>query len=333
MATMAGLCSVAFTLRDVRLIIKEVKALLNELQTLMEETIRKIDVLDTAALHSSKVRLAIFTLQGVCREGCGYIMNAIEFIKCACYRESIDLAKAGIQSGNCLHVEFLLYEMQSYLNSAMDYYTKFDESCTTTNESALKAYQECYAKRKAVRRAGLAIGVTTAAAGVGATAAGAAVGGAAAVGTVLAVGTSLSLVSAPVTMGLGTIVGLGVTGAVAGAVGVTGLATTAVVGWRARVVSKRFRRLGDLFLVVSENACVLYDGLGCIKLGVDICTKKMDNLSRCLSQSDAEIVCAMLDVLCSGCSEVDLSDLISFEEKCKATSEKLNRKMCRLCNW
>ena len=84
---------------------------------------------------------------------------------------------------------------------------------------------------------------------------------------------------------------------------------------------------------MSENACVLYDGLGCIKLGVDICTKKMDNLSLCLSQSDAEIVCAMLDVLCRGCSEVDLSDLISFEEKCKATSEKLNRKMCRLCNW
>ena len=309
---------------------QEVDAMVNsyeqcqsKLQNLVEGSIDQIDKVGDPAVHNVKAREAVRTLKIVCTAGLGYMVHMSEFIKCARNQERVDQAKAKVKRGNYTTLQCLLDDMKSHLDDANVHYETYDRTCVTVGESSLKSYQECVVQRKEARNKRATFGVAGHAVGVGATAAGAAMGGAAAACA------ALSISSAPFTMGVGPLVGLGIAGAVAGGVGIVGLVTTATVRQRTMEKITQFDEIGKIFLMLSDEVCDLHEGLEQLKVYIEVLRTKMRNVHR-LDKTEIENICITLDILCRACSEVDMVDLNSFEERLQTSSKVLAEKVRRI---
>ena len=293
------------------------------LQDLVERTINQIDRLDDPAVRNVEAREAVRTLKRVCTAGQAYMVHMSEFIKCARNPERVDRAKAKVRRGDYTILRCLLDDMKSHLEDANVHYETYDRTCVTVGESMLKSYQEYVAQRKEARYIRTTVGVAGQVAGVGATAAGAAMGGTAAACA------ALSISSAPFTMGMGPLVGLGIAGAVAGGVGIVGLVTTATVRQRTMEKITQFDQIGKVFLMLSDEVCDLHEGLEQLKVYIEVLRTKMRNVHR-LDQTEIENICITLDILYRACSEVDMADLKSFEERLKTSSKILAKKARRI---
>ena len=146
--------------------------------------------------------------------------------------------------GNLQPLKEYLDQLQSCAATAELFYLEYKEACQNANRACLTAAEHC--KHKA-REANTKKKTTQA---VGGTASAGAIAGGVATGAAIGTGIGLSLLAGVFTMGVGTAIGLGITGATA-AIGGTAIGTRAAIA--THVIASDFEKTRQQFLKLGAN--------------------------------------------------------------------------------
>ena len=212
-------------------------------QTVLQ-AVKESDYKEIQAIYQVKDALHRLTLVV---EAAYEFLNEVDGIFYYCQSDSMEEA---IRELSCSPPDLsrlcdLLSLLGNSLEEAESKYSELVKACNVSSQSCREAAEMCACK---VKGSQVKKKVTK---GVGGTAAGVTLAGgtaAAATGGVVAGGVAISAVAGAFTFGIGTIVGLGVTAAVAGGVlGVAGLATGVGAAVATHHIAKKFQESEDNF--------------------------------------------------------------------------------------
>ena len=202
----------------------------------------------------------------------------------------------------------LLSLLGNSLEEAESKYSELVKACNVSSQSCREAAEMCACK---VKGSQVKKKVTK---GVGGTAAGVTLAGgtaAAATGGVVAGGIAISAVAGAFTFGIGTIVGLGVTAAVAGGVlGVAGLATGVGAAVATHHIAKKFqesednfRRIGAKFDALLGFAYDLKEGVSQVHTTQVNISAKVNNVKDSTDKENIALIKETLKRLQKACTD------------------------------
>ena len=295
-----------------------------QLQNLIETVLRSVDELDDTTKRHKDVRELIQLLRGACADGNRFVSLVREFIECGQDQERVNKAKVDVQNQRFSQTQCLVEELEEYVEDALDYFEKFSRQCDIIDGSAKEKCKDCADQRKKYKIKAIAAAGSTVALGAGVGVAGVGMGATAIAGTIVSVS------SAPFTFGIGTLVGLGATGAVVGTVGATVLGAGAVVAFQTKKVLRTFKDIEKVLNDVAGEASMLRCELTAIQDTFSILTKKLSGTRRWLDQQDIDTICTTLDRLLKGCSKADMADIDAADKRLKELCKELDTKASRM---
>lgn len=253
---------------------------------LIDQTIEKVELLEHEAIKNNRDAIAS-------KENILYVSDyALDFIDklddlfwFGQNEEQIKRIKDALNRGNYQPLHEHTKRLVTCLSQAEQHYKKFQDKCqeAKTNCHEVAGYCEhmsVTARNKKI--ATQAVGGTTAAVAM-----------AAGIGT----GITLSIIAGAFTFGIGTIVGLGITGAstaVAGsAVGLGTAAATHYIACNFNETKTTFENLAATFDSMRQIASEMQRSIGIIKLKLQLLEQSIDNIKS--FDDSKESICLALD--------------------------------------
>ena len=243
--------------REFEELVSQVKSIFDWIVETVESAIRGINSLDVKERElKQKLKECKLNLRTAQKSGAIFVRNAQSFFHYAdLNKKQVDSIKRSYKSGCKKDIRDYIKQIWQLLQRAQTSHKEFMEKYNTAKESCDGIVEYCESKKTAARNKKIATRVV----GSGAAVAGAGVAGAAGV---VGAGVAASVVAGVFTFGIGTVVGLAITGAAAGTVGVV---TAGAAGATTYFVSRNFEKLEKIFRDLSCKFEMLTDkisGLG-----------------------------------------------------------------------
>ena len=273
----------------------------SEMKVLAEQVIRvlaEVDDEEIKQMHS--VKTALYKLLSVLE--CAYaFLDKVDDVFYYCQSDTMKAAREGLALSppDLKPLRDLMGQLGICLAQAQHKYAEFVSACNEATHSCGEAEMACARKEREYRNKKK----TTK--GVGGAAAGAAlVGGtAAATGGVVATGIAASAIAGVFTLGIGTIVGLGITAAAATAVGVAGTAAGVGTAVATHYVASKYAKSEATFRRIRRQ----FDTLE--SFGYDL-NQRVDEVHTAL-----ENISAQIDSICYGVLHNSTTTLIKDSVK------------------
>ena len=204
-----------------------------------------------------------------------------------CNEDEIVKIQGEVTKGNFRCVENFLAELKTKMADCEKTYHLFNENCTKVQTSSTEAAAECSKqaeKADTTKTRTQAVGGSVAAGLLATGVGGAVIGG---------VGIAASVVAGVFTFGIGTPIGLIITGAavtgLAGTAGVATAVTTGVIASKYDKFVKKLRQIKESFDKLYESACSLVKNLDDLKVQVDSLDYVIKYLEKANSTEEKDI--------------------------------------------
>jgi hypothetical protein len=295
--------------------------------TLVEEATQKIDYLKHSEINYDARATFGESLPNIYRRAMLCISSTGKVLHYGQDEGQKESVMDGLEHDNWQPLRDFLGLLQRSLAQAKHHFAEFKETCETANQNCTTAATECMHNSRKAKSKKIATRV---------------VGGVAAASTALAGGTgaavaltgvALSIAAGPVTFGIGTVVGLGITAVVSAATGTVATGGAAVVthvlASDFKATEKKFSELAATFQSMWATGSHTLVLISALETKLELLTTVMDDVNYCVTNNHPkQSVSCTLEFLFSKFSEssaviASCQEKMTSEIEAKGLSEYL----------